>query len=337
MATSNSSRNEFNMRYLGSAPVKAIGEEVTKSAINLLMIKLQKLQKKMVDKYVMKQHGTRLSDASPVYQKLAEKLSKNDLDCTRGDPVRVTITSEVFEMKDLKSSEQGTCVRLNEVLSLTLLPGQDESSVLFSFIQEPAPRQLQCHVLLCPKDDVDAARVTLSTMIRAAAKAPSATGKGKGLLGRATKLEGGEPDNVITFGVGLRRKSSLKVSGGLRRKGTVNLKGATSGEVKRRSSTYGNTFASFGAPMPGTAAHEAVPASAVRGDDLFDDIDDDIFGNVDSIEEGDDLNSFVSSSNNTGVAGTQETGLDFSGFGFDGEDNHVDVAKDEFGGFGDLM
>lgn len=54
----------------------------------------------------MKQHGTRLSDASPVYRKIAEKMSKNDLDCTRGDPVRIKITSEFFEMKDPKSTEQ---------------------------------------------------------------------------------------------------------------------------------------------------------------------------------------------------------------------------------------
>lgn len=36
----------------------------------------------------------------------------------------------------------------------------------------------------------------------------------------------------------------------MRRQGTVNLKGRKGGHAKRRSSTYGNTFASFDAPSP---------------------------------------------------------------------------------------
>ena len=57
----------------------------------------------------------------------------------------------------------------------------------------------------------------------------------------------GDKDSTITFGVGLHRKSSLRVSGQVRRQGTINLKGKKSGSMKRPSHTYGKTFTSMGA------------------------------------------------------------------------------------------
>ena len=49
-----------------------------------------------------------------------------------------------------------------------------------------------------------------------------------------------EDANAITFGIGLHKRSSIRVADPLRRKGTVNLKGKSGAEVKRRSSSYGN-------------------------------------------------------------------------------------------------
>jgi hypothetical protein len=100
-------------------------------------------------------------------------------------------------------------------------------------------------------------------------------------------MAGTEDANAITFGIGLRKKSSIRVSDGLRRKGTVNLKGKSGAEVKRRSSSYGNTFASLA-----SATEPAVSMLSDElesfGDDDLDGIEDDIFDQEDVIEEGDD-------------------------------------------------
>lgn len=140
---------------------------------------------------------------------------------------------------------------MHDILSLTLLPPRDgDHLVYFSFIQEVAQNRLQCHVLQSAPTTAEECRVRLSTAVREAATSDSRT---KGVLGKASGMATDLDKNRITFGVGLHKKSSIRVSDGLRRRGTVNLKGKSGAEVKRRSSTYGNTFASFGAPAPAAA------------------------------------------------------------------------------------
>lgn len=147
---------------------------------------------------------------------------------------------------------------MHDILSLTLLPPREgDDLVFFSFIQEEDQNRLQCHILKATPAVAEQCRVSLSTAVRQAAESER---QAKGVLGKASGMAADTDKNRITFGVGLHKKSSIRVSDGLRRKGTVNLKGKSGAEVKRRSSTYGNTFASFGAPMPPAAAVAAVSA-----------------------------------------------------------------------------
>jgi len=294
------------MRYLGCAPVTDIGEDVTQGAVDLLVLKLARLQKKLIDKAVEQKHGSRLSEASPVYKKIAEKLARAGKDCTHGDPVNFSVETEYIVMSEPEKDSR-TNIPLGDVLSLTLLPPKSVADmVYFSFICEEAQNRLQCHVLIAPPEVAEKNRVSMSQAIRNFAKSPKAAKMKGGVLGRAggmdTKVN---KPGTITFGVGLqRKKSSIRMSQGLQRKGTVNLKGKSGGEVKRRSSTYGNTFASFAAPAPAN-----LPAVADEPDDLldgFDGFDDDIFGQDDVINEGDAVDD--------------DLDLDLDQFGFDDGD-----------------
>jgi hypothetical protein len=136
-------------------------------------------------KVVMKKHGSRLSEASPVWQKVSEKLKKSRLDCTCGDPVDMCIRSDDVTLGDA-STGASTVVCLQDILSLTLLPPSDGSNsrVIFSFIEEESAQRLKCHVLLADPDVAEASRVRLSTSIRAAAARTRKVPKKTGVLGK---------------------------------------------------------------------------------------------------------------------------------------------------------
>eukprot|EP00035_Acanthoeca_spectabilis_P019442 m.423385 g.423385 ORF g.423385 m.423385 type:complete len:307 (+) comp16855_c0_seq7:2299-3219(+) len=294
------------MKYLGCVPVTDIGESFTQAAVELLIVKLQRLQKKMVDKVVEKKYGSRLSEASPMYQKVAQKLANSEMDCTQGDAVFVVIDKVDLVLIEPKNDAR-TKISMHDILSLTLLPPREgDDLVFFSFIQEEDQNRLQCHILKATPAVAEQCRVSLSTAVRQAAESERQT---KGVLGKASGMAADTDKNRITFGVGLHKKSSIRVSDGLRRKGTVNLKGKSGAEVKRRSSTYGNTFASFGAPMPPAAAPEsaAVTSPLTDEDDLLDGIDDDVFGQEDILDE-EGAEGF----------GDDDLDLDLDQFGFDG-------------------
>eukprot|EP00038_Savillea_parva_P016420 m.16825 g.16825 ORF g.16825 m.16825 type:complete len:337 (+) comp3427_c0_seq2:32-1042(+) len=315
------------MRYLGRVPVTDIGESFTQQAVEILLMKLQRLQKKMVDKVVEKKHGSRLSEASPIYQKIAAKLANSDMDCTRGDKVHVLIDNEAMTMVE-PSNDTRTAIGLHDILSLTLLPPREgDTLVFFSFIQEVDHNHLQCHVLQATPSVAETCRISLSTAVRqAAATAASQSTQKKGMLGKAVGLAAPAEKNKITFGVGLHKKSSIRVSDGLRRKGTVNLKGKSSAEVKRRSSTYGGTFASLlpptGAAVNVDADEDELPLDAASmsphsegdEDDLLAGIEEDIFGQDDVLGEDDER----------GMSNMDDLNLDLEHFGFGG-----DVTEDD--------
>eukprot|EP00037_Helgoeca_nana_P017831 m.169511 g.169511 ORF g.169511 m.169511 type:complete len:352 (+) comp24167_c0_seq1:46-1101(+) len=309
------------MQYLGCVPVTDIGESFTQSAVELLVMKLSRLQKKMVDKVVEKKYGTRLSEASPMYQKVAQKLANSEMDCTRGDTVNVVLDTPTESIILIETkNDQRTVISMHDILSLTLLPPRDgDHLVYFSFIQEVAQNRLQCHVLQSAPTTAEECRVRLSTAVREAATSDSRT---KGVLGKASGMATDLDKNRITFGVGLHKKSSIRVSDGLRRRGTVNLKGKSGAEVKRRSSTYGNTFASFGAPAPAAAVASPSRPTLDDGlpdvDDAFLDIDDnefddDIFGQDDMLGDDDERGD-----------GFDDLDLNLDQFGFDGADEEED-------------
>lgn len=285
----------LKLSYLGCAPITQVGEEVVHSAMELLMVKLDKLQQKMVDKVVEKKHGTRLSHASPVYQKLCAKLRKQGLDCTQGDPIKMAINPPTLDLTEDKNGAI-TSIALKQLLQITVLPSRDEGQVIFAFIQDDPATGIKCHGLLCEPVVAEKARMSLMASL-ATLKAESK----RSSVGVAKSNNLGDKDSTITFGVGLHRKSSLRVSGQVRRQGTINLKGKKSGSIKRPSQTYGKTFTSlaagagagaWGAMGPARPAFDA-PGGAGRSsavpsdvgeeedDDLLDDFDEDMFGTDD--------------------------------------------------------
>jgi hypothetical protein len=95
--------------------------------------------------------------------------------------------------------------------------------------------------------------------------------------------------NVVEFGIGLHRKSSLRVSSGANagRRRSVNLRGTSKadGEVKRRSASFGKSLSSLdedGLPPPEAAAADSSwgDAFGAISEDLFrtDDLDADAEG-----------------------------------------------------------
>lgn len=322
----------LKLSYLGCAPITQVGEQVVHSAMELLLVKLDKLQQKMVDKVVEKKHGTRLSHASPVYQKLCMKLRKQGLDCTQGDPIKMAINPPTLDLTEDKNGAI-TSIALTQLVQITILPSRDEGKVIFTFIQDDrASGMIKCHGLLCEPMVAEMARVSLVASLatlKAEAK-PSSIG-----LAKSKNL--GDKDSTITFGVGLHRKSSLRVSGQVRRQGTINLKGKKSGEMKRPSNSYGKTFTSlatgngaagWGAMGPARPAFDAPGGAGYRlsatpsdvreeeeeDDDLLDDFDEDMFGtdDVDGSALGGDNPNLVDG--NDGELGDD---IDLGSLGFD--------------------
>lgn len=64
---------------------------------------------------VEKKFGSRLSEASPAYQKYKMKVSKKTANLTRGDDVTISFHSDHIMMKDKKSSDtvRGDVTELN--------------------------------------------------------------------------------------------------------------------------------------------------------------------------------------------------------------------------------
>lgn len=57
-----------------SAPIKALTSKILRDAVELLRVKLEKLQQRIVDEFVERKCGSRLSPASPIYQKIAQVI-----------------------------------------------------------------------------------------------------------------------------------------------------------------------------------------------------------------------------------------------------------------------
>lgn len=129
--------------------------------------------------------------------------------------------------------------------------------------------------------------------------------------------------NTITFGVGLGRTSSMRMSDGVRRRGTVNLKGSRKAEAKRSSASYGKSFAALASPTtsPSTGEHDQVSLGSSADDDL----DEDLLAGLDATIFGKDAEvDILDEEGGTSDMGPEDE-LDLANFGFDAGDD------DEFG------
>jgi len=262
------------MYYVGSAPVEGIDQEHTEHAFQMLILKLSKIQKKTIDRIVEKKHGTRLSEASPVYQKVAKKLRDKGLDCTMGDKVNVKLSRDELEI-----SEHGgdtTSLMTSKIMDHQVLEAPDTGRksliVVYGNRSEPT-----LHAIAGELAQVETLKLKLSLLMQSITPDGSTD---KVMFGASSG--GWAASAPIHFGVGFNRKASEKRPMGLRRKATINLKGShTAGEVKRRSDAYGGAMFGFGSmPPPGAAGAAAVPAEISEGDvdslHLDDDEDDDL-------------------------------------------------------------
>lgn len=218
--------------YLGSVPVASDDDAVLKAAVQGLYQKLDKIQKKAIDNMVMKKHGTRLSEASPVYKKMMATFKKQGLDCTAGGKVLTSISKDGVSIEDPEKSVT-TRLPLNELASYDVLVGKFNYAVLV-LVQMGGDRRLILHVLNGDPSKINMLKIKISMLTSGVAPTPIASSGS--VLGRAEREE-----ETFSFAEGLQQ---------IQKRRTVNLKGAKSGEVKRRSSTYGNSFGSLGASAP---------------------------------------------------------------------------------------
>lgn len=272
--------------YLGCAPINAATEQIIHDAMQILRIKLEKLQTKVVDRVVEKKFGTRLSPASPVYQKIAAKMTKNGRDCTKGDPVSLSWNDKVLCMVELKGGSKNE-IQMKHVVLLQTLPSTDGDNVIFSFVQDKNG-ELLCHGLLCKESTANATFAELSKLISVLPKR------------KVTSKQVGNPNHIpqestVTLGIGLHRKSSLRASSrqrSMRRKPSVNLSGTHRAPVKFRPAGLHSSFASLGdtpkSPITNISNEPPISPTIEIDDDLLD-LDEDLFVNDDSLND-DELN-----------------------------------------------
>eukprot|EP00040_Diaphanoeca_grandis_P026896 m.151708 g.151708 ORF g.151708 m.151708 type:complete len:298 (-) comp30774_c0_seq3:426-1319(-) len=275
--------------YLGCAPLNDANKEIMHDSMQLLMLKLEKLQVKMIERVVEKKHGSRLSSVSPVYQKIAAKMTKDGLDCRKGDPILVNIGNKTITLTDIKTNSINE-IHIKQVTMLDIMPSFDETKVIFTFVQQQLTK-LFCHGLMCDGEMAETLRSQLREKMAQLPKGALAS-EGKMRTASATLLGTG----TITFGIGLHRQSSLRTSKVQRerRKKSVNLSGSDA-TVKFRPAGLQNTFASLGGDKvsltPPMQRPEMVksPDIVLEDDDLLDDLDDDLF-KMDDMLEDDDMN-----------------------------------------------
>jgi len=233
---------------LGTAPVENETVEDATISHQMLAVKLENIQRRTIERIVEKKHGTRLSTASPAYQKVSAKLTQKGMDCTVGDKVTVEISAEflAYDTHEKGKPTGGVKVPITAVTVIAQLPGAAEGredlvvcadNVLHVFSGEPI--ELQKTKLKLEM---------LQHKTRSESTRMPGTG---GLLGRVGDGRAFAAKSEISFGIGLTRKASSRraAASGLRRKATINLKGkGGSGEIKRTAKSYGGTFASFMPP-----------------------------------------------------------------------------------------
>lgn len=264
---------DFEMFYLGSAPCKDATDAEVTATVEMLCSKLAELQKRTIDKIVVKKHKTRLSEASPVYKKIAAKLEKKGLDCTKGDQIGVTFDEGTLNIKEA-ATDQITQIPLREILSNFTMTTKTLDKYVLAFVHTDGVSHL-CHAVTGVQAKVEIMKLAMSTRI--AMIAPTAEGKTASMGSMISRTEGAASnrDSVIKLGIGLHKSMGMDAPGAappegpikLGRKASINLKGSSKGGVQRSSKTYGASFASFGfGPPPGALQWQQPPDAATAGD-----------------------------------------------------------------------
>eukprot|EP00049_Salpingoeca_infusionum_P013082 m.244823 g.244823 ORF g.244823 m.244823 type:complete len:250 (+) comp15356_c0_seq35:794-1543(+) len=171
-----------------------------------------------------------------------------------------------------------------------------------------------CFVFLCPMDNAQRCHETVLEAMREGkqvARREEAMGKPSSATvsqQEATQTAAdASSDSTLSCGIGFKRRSSIRVNAGLRRKNSISF---GKKKVGRSSSSFGRSLSSLSIESTGASDTSATNTSLDgEDDDLLADVDADIFGATDVIEEADI---------------TEDVALDSFGFdmdGFEGDGN----------------
>lgn len=174
-----------------------------------------------------------------MYAKMAAKLRRKGLDCTTGDPVVASVLPDVAITVEpaAEGAAEGFAVAKADLCGWTTVPlGEaDGDGTAFCVVQATATGKT-CHAFACDGIVADSLGRAMASHASAVAEAGDAS--------LDAPLQPGAKSHTITMGIGLGRRSTVKVSDGLRRQGTINLGGGGGVNVVR-SSAFAGTFASI--------------------------------------------------------------------------------------------
>eukprot|EP00039_Didymoeca_costata_P010246 m.137600 g.137600 ORF g.137600 m.137600 type:complete len:682 (-) comp14755_c0_seq3:95-2140(-) len=236
----------FKVSYLGAVPVEADKKHDIQPAIRLLLIKLHKMQMRMLDHVVSQKYGDKASPEQ--VDKAKQALKREGKDCTEGEAIDFVINDMAVEIRDPASTEvtQMPLEDLEGYVIKTNMPGSKKIASLYA-LTEDTGQGIECHVLKCGNKDVDMLHTVLKKALTAW-KAPGAPKEKKESSFKSTPMpqhNGGEDFDSFTFNIGLRKQSSLKVSKKKKNKKPDDLTGRSTDRRVRPSGDFGASFDSF--------------------------------------------------------------------------------------------
>jgi len=261
---------EYDCHYLGNLRVKELTPKECDVALDLLFVKLDQIQKRIVEHEVSKSANPDAQYGSPEYMKVALKLTQKGVDVTVGENVTAKITAVSLNLTDPATGEVEHTIPLQEIEYHSVVEGRDGFHIA-TIVWVQKGRQMM-HAINGFQN-----MIPMNTALFHAKKAclKDKVASEADMADLEKEVAEGSEEKVVEFGIGLHRKSSLRVGPGAARKRSVNLRGKTTddGEMKRRGSGLGKSLASLdedGLPPPDAwnDAFGAISEDLFRSDDL---------------------------------------------------------------------
>eukprot|EP00045_Choanoeca_perplexa_P013613 m.154949 g.154949 ORF g.154949 m.154949 type:complete len:336 (-) comp16402_c0_seq1:404-1411(-) len=319
------------LRYLGSVPLSSIAQddrnEAIQTAATMLFLKLQKIFDRLVTETMERKGGN--PENAKQRSSTGKFLTKHGHDCRRGDPVEIKLTtSEVVVLPTHSYGTKPITFRSSHTTACVMCPKHSSKKLAIVGFTYEGRRKAAAHLVsIHPAAAQDFCDTVLEStrearrllQIEDDLRQAGYSQASEELQRRRTNTADG--DNLtITMAIGLKRRSSIKVNAGLRRKNSTlgGDRAVPSGSVASMSSAVSevsdNSEEAFGF---GSAVGQDAAAGGMDDDDLLADVDEALFSHVDVLDEQD----------------AEDLNLD--GFGFvEEETGPGDEDEDEMGGFG---
>eukprot|EP00051_Salpingoeca_urceolata_P009639 m.117072 g.117072 ORF g.117072 m.117072 type:complete len:343 (+) comp16392_c0_seq5:809-1837(+) len=247
----------FGARYLGSSPTEHCNGSALAPASSLLKIKLQRLQARAVQMQVERKYGPQ-PFSSPKFGLVAKKMKRAGKDVTKGDRVDVRGKGDELQVR-AKGEAHWLRFHGSEVLECAVVtPGAGKKRTATVAFLTSGDEENLCHVLMCYPNEAKAVeKIILDVKHEAHRQASAKSVRKSAARPRSSQLAGTKDrgdETSITFGVGLTRVSSMRVTKSTRQRlNTVSLTGNKRDKVKRASDSYGSTFRSMDGPGESSA------------------------------------------------------------------------------------